>query len=84
MKRILFFLFLLLCGAGVVSAYFWGIKDISFDEQIAFIQSKINQKSADSVISNTSESASKLGKVLQGSFEEARDVYENGAEAKYE
>ena len=37
-----------------------------------------------SAASNTAESASRLGKVLKDNFDEAQQVYEHGAEAKYE
>jgi len=84
MKTLMYFLFIVFCGCFVISSYFWGVKDIPFDEQIKYVQSKIYASTEGTVASDTAESATKLGKVLKNSFNEAQDVYENGAEAKYE
>lgn len=84
MKALMYFLLIIFAGCVVVASYFWGVKDIPFDEQIEYVQSKFYEGVEDSPVTNTTESATKLGKVLKNSFEEAQDVYENGAEARYE
>ncbi len=84
MKALMYFLFVAFCGCIIISSYFWGVKDIPFDEQIEYIQSKIYSSAESTVAADTAKSATKLGKVLKNSFDEAQDVYENGAEAKYE
>lgn len=84
MKALLYFLLIVFAGSVVIASYFWGVKDIPLDEQIEYVQSKFFESMEDTPVSNTTESATRLGKVLKNSFDEAQDVYENGAEARYE
>jgi hypothetical protein len=64
---------------GCISVFWSLAADITFDEQVAYVKSWFGESVEDSAASNVSESASKLGKVLKNNFEEAQDVYENGA-----
>lgn len=80
MKALLYFILLLAVG----SLVWWQVYDVTPQEQLEYIKVSISNSKGGEAISNTSESASKLGKVLKGSLEEAQDVYYNGAEAKYE
>jgi len=79
MKGLLYLVFALAVIAGCVSAFFATIGDVPFDEQMQYVQSWFGDSYEDTAASNVSESASKLGKVLKNNFEEAQDVYENGA-----
>lgn len=76
MKAII--IFVLLLGGG--SAVWWAISGMTLEEQVEYLKLTFQSESA----SNTVDSASKLGKVLKNNFEDAQDVFENGAEAKYE
>jgi hypothetical protein len=81
MKGLLYIILFLAVVVGCYSAYLWGMKDMPIEEQITYVREKYIDKTP---ISHTADSASKLGKVLKGNFEEAEDVYKNGPEAKYE
>ena len=79
MKGLLYFIVILAVIIGCISA-FWGVAgDVTLDEQIQIVKSWFGESVEDSAATNVSESASKLGKVLKNNFEEAQDVYENGA-----
>ena len=80
MKALLYFILLLVVG----SIVWWQVYGVTPQEQLEYIKVSISNSKGGEALSNTSESASKLGKVLKGSLEEAQDVYYNGAEAKYE
>ncbi|MBQ2884175.1 MAG: hypothetical protein IJE43_10465 [Alphaproteobacteria bacterium] len=80
MKVLLYFILLLAVG----SIVWWQVYGVTPQEQLEYIKVSISNSKGGEALSNTSESASKLGKVLKGSLEEAQDVYYNGAEAKYE
>ena len=80
MKVLLYFILLLVVG----SIVWWQVYGVTPQEQLEYIKVSISNSKGGEALSNTSESASKLGKVLKGSLEEAQDVYYNGAEAKYE
>lgn len=84
MKGLLYFILGIVVIVIIVSAFMWGVGDMTFDEQIEYVKATVNESVSDNAASNTAESAAKLGKVLKGNFDEAQDVYENGAEAKYE
>lgn len=75
--KVIIILFVVLAAG---SALWWGMTGLTPQEQLDYIEAKFHSES----VSNTADSASKLGKVLKHSFDEAQDVYENGAEAKYE
>lgn len=76
MKAIIILFALLATG----SAAWWGVTGLTLREQLEYLRMTIYSESA----SNTVVSASKLGKVLKSNFDDAQDVYQNGAEAKYE
>lgn len=79
MKSLLYFVVGLFFILGCISV-FWNVTtDATLDEQIQYIKSMFSDSLEDSAASNVSESASKLGKVLKNNFDEAQDVYENGA-----
>ena len=80
MKVLLYFILLLAVG----SIVWWQVYGVTPQEQLEYIKVSISNSKGGEALSNTSESASKLGKVLKGSLEEAQYVYYNGAEAKYE
>ena len=54
------------------------------EEQLEYLKVTFSESVEGSAASNTAESASRLGKVLKDNFDEAQQVYEHGAEAKYE
>lgn len=64
---------------GCISVFWSLAADITFDEQVQIVQGWFGDSYEDTAASNVSESASKLGRVLKNNFEEAQDVYENGA-----
>ena len=81
------FIYLLLTLAFLVvaaSLFWWVAEDVPFAEQVEIVKAKVGENIEDSAASNTAESASKLGRVLKNNFDEAQDVYQHGAEAKYE
>lgn len=84
MKGFIYFLLFLAVIAGGVSAYWYKAKGMSIDEQIVYVKSMISNSKGGEAASNTKDSASKLGRVLKKNFDDAQDVYQNGAEAKYE
>lgn len=84
MKKIVYFIAAIAVLAGFVSAFWWLADGSTPEEQLEYLKTTFSESMDDSIASNTAETASKLGKVLKGSFDEAQDVYENGAEAKYE
>ncbi len=84
MKGFIYFLLFLAVIAGGVSAYWYKAKGMSIDEQIVYVKSMISNSKGGEAASNTADSASKLGRVLKKNFDDAQDVYQNGAEAKYE
>ena len=84
MKGFIYFLLFLAVIAGGVSAYWYKMKDMSFDEQVQYVKTMFTSSTGGQAASNTANSASKLGRVLKKNFDDAQDVYQNGAEAKYE
>lgn len=76
MKAIVILIALLAAG----SAVWWAVAGVTPEEQLKYLKVTLQSESAE----NTANSASKLGKVLKSNFEDAQDVYEHGAEAKYE
>ena len=81
------FLYFVIFTAGLLSicSIIWSaVSDITFEEQVEFIKYKFEEMLPTETASNTVDSASKLGNVLKERFNEAQDVYQNGAEAKYE
>lgn len=65
---------------GVGSAAWWATQGLTPQEQFEYLKTTFHSESAE----NTANSAAKLGKVLKSNFDDAQDVYEHGAEAKYE
>lgn len=65
---------------GIGSATWWATQGLTLQEQLEYLKVTFHSESAE----NTANSAAKLGKVLKSNFDEAQDVYEHGAEAKYE
>lgn len=72
------FILMALIAAG--SAAWWGLAGLTPEEQLEYLKVTMQSESAE----NTANSATKLGKVLKSNFDNAQDVYQNGAEAKYE
>lgn len=79
MKALLYFVLVVCFLLGAASAFCWLVKEMPLDEQIEYVQSLIGESVEDTAVSNTTESATKLGKVLKTNFDEAQDVYQNGA-----
>lgn len=65
---------------GIGSAAWWAIQGITPQEQLEYLKATFHSES----VGNTADSAAKLGKVLKSNFDDAQEVYEHGAEAKYE
>lgn len=64
---------------GIGSAVWWATTGLLPQEQIEYLKVAFKSESAE----NTANSAAKLGKVLKSNFDDAQEVYEHGAEAKY-
>lgn len=79
MKGLMYFVLIVCFILGSASAFCWLVKEMPLDEQIEYVQSLIGTSVENTAISNTTESATKLGKVLKSNFDEAEDVYKNGA-----
>ena len=79
MKGFLYFILAVCFVLGSASAFCWLVKEMPLDEQIEYVKSMIGSSVDGTPVSNTTESATKLGKVLKNNFDEAQDVYENGA-----
>ena len=79
MKGLMYFILAVCFVIGSVSAFWWLAKDVPLEEQIEYVKSKFSSSVEGSAVSNTTESATKLGRVLKNNFNEAQDVYENGA-----
>lgn len=79
MKGLFYFIIILAAVLFAISAFWSLTADVTFDEQIQIVQGWFSDSYEDTAASNVSESASKLGKVLKNNFEEAQDVYQNGA-----
>ncbi len=84
MKALLSFVVAVLVLAGIGSGIWWLTGGPEPMAQIEYLKATFAQSTGGTAAGNTAESASKLGKVLRDNFEEAQDVYQNGAEAKYE
>ena len=84
MRSFVYFLLFLAVIACGVSAYLYKVKNLSVEEQIEYIKTMFDDSTSGQVALNTANSASKLGRVLKKNFDDAQDVYQNGAEAKYE
>lgn len=79
MKGFLYFVLAVCFIIGSVSAFWWLARDVTIEEQIDYVKSLVNDSVEGTAVSNTTESATKLGKVLKNNFDEAQGVYENGA-----
>lgn len=77
-------LFYLIIFIALGSAIWWYLDGSTPLQQVEYIKSSMSDSFAGEKTSNATESASKLGKVLKDNFNEAQQVYEHGAEAKYE
>lgn len=78
-----FFLFILLIAVvfGGYIAFKWVSEDdTTVGEQLEIVKDKVSESYEDTAVSNTADSASKLGKVLKGSFDEAQGVFEYSTE----
>ncbi len=84
MKGLLSFILAVLVLAGIGSGIWWMTGGPEPVAQIEYLKAIFAETTGGTAAANTAESASKLGKVLRDNFEEAQDVYQNGAEAKYE
>lgn len=84
MKGFIYFIIFTVGILGVISIVWSAVSDVTLEEQIEFIKYKFEEIMPTEAASNTADSASKLGNVLKERFNEAQDVYQNGAEAKYE
>lgn len=84
MKGLLYFILTLVVIAGIISGFWWLIDGSTLQEQLEYLKVTFSETVEGSAASNTAESASKLGRVLKDNFEDAQQVYEHGAEAKYE
>ena len=80
MKGFVYFIIAVIVLAGFGSAFWW----LAPEEQLEYLKVTFSESVEGSAASNTAESASRLGKVLKDNFDEAQQVYEHGAEAKYE
>ncbi len=76
MIRLLIILVLLL---GAISGGWYFATGRTIPEQIEYVKFTFTESTSSETASNTADSASKLGKVLKNNFDEAQDVYENGA-----
>lgn len=76
MRAIIILIALLAAG----SAGWWVVAGVTPEEQLDYLKLSLQSETA----GNTADSAAKLGKVLKSNFDDAQDVYQNGAEAKYE
>ena len=83
MKGFFYFILAIAFIVGAISAFWWVSDDSTLDDQIETVKNMVQDNVDGTAASNTAESASKLGKVLKHNFEEAQDVYEQGAEANY-
>jgi len=79
MKGLSYFALIVCFVIGCTSAFLWLVKEMTIDEQIEYVKSLVGNGVEDTAVSNTAESATKLGKVLKNNFDEAEDVYKNGA-----
>lgn len=70
----------------IASGVWYFVDGTTPQEQLDYLKATVSQGAGtgSEKASNTAESASKLGKVLKANFDEAQDVYQNGAEAKYD
>lgn len=84
MKILLYFILAVAFIIGGFSAFWWMSEDMSLDEQVDYVKAYLGDSVEGNAASNTAESASKLGKVLKGKFDEAQDVYEESIGATYE
>lgn len=84
MKILLYFILAVAFIFGGFSAFWWMSEDMPLDEQIDYVKAYLSDSVEGNAASNTAESASKLGKVLKGKFDEAQDVYEESIGATYE
>lgn len=71
---------ILIALLAVGSAAWWAVAGVTPEDQLEYLKVTLQSESAE----NTADSAAKLGKVLKSNFEDAQDIYQNGAEAKYE
>ena len=83
MKTLLYSIITIACILGAISGIWYLQADATLEDQIEYIKANYLEGVGEGA-SNTAESASKLGKMLKKNFDEAKDVYEHGAEAKYE
>lgn len=84
MKGLISFIIAIVVLVGIGSGIWWMSGGPEPMEQLEYVKAMLSQSSGGEAASNTADSASKLGKVLRDNFEDAQDVYQHGAEAKYE
>jgi len=80
MKGFFYFILGLIVILGGISAFWWVSKGLTVDEQIDEVKAMLGSSVKDTAAVNTAESASKLGRVLNVRFDEAKDVYQNATE----
>ncbi|MBR5598420.1 MAG: hypothetical protein IKW39_00100 [Alphaproteobacteria bacterium] len=83
MKNFIYSIFTIGCVLAAISGIWYLQTGATFEDQVEYIQVNFLDGVGETA-SNTANSASKLGRVLKDNFDDAKDVYENGAEAKYE
>ena len=83
MKSFLYFILVLVVVLACVSGVWQVQTETTPSEQLEYLKNKYFSK-IEEKMSNTADSASKLGNTLKGRFDEAKDVYEKGIEHKYE
>ncbi len=83
MKGLLYFVVIMAIIAGIGSGFWWLADGSTPQEQLEYLKVTFHESMEDSAAANTAETASKLGNVLKNNFDEAQEVYEHGAEAKY-
>ena len=80
MKGFVYFIIAVIVLTGGISAFWWLADGSTLEDQLGYLKDALN----DTAASNAAESASKLGEVLKNNFDEAKQVYEQGAEVRYE
>lgn len=84
MKGLISFIIAIAVLVGIGSGIWWMSGGPEPMGQLEYVKAMLSQSSGGEAASNTADSASKLGKVLRDNFEDAQEVYQHGAEAKYE
>jgi len=79
MKNFLLFLLLIALGFGAYVAFKWVSEDeVTLGEQINAVRDRVSESYDDTAVSNTADSASKLGNTLGKRLKEAQGSFEYG------